>query len=181
MKTQEQKIQWIKEQHESIQQWYDEPQGLVYTFHLEMVSDFGNKYRHLVPTWAWDFVELALWGHDLLEDVEHLTYETVCNKLSVPTAFIIKALSRDKNKPKSIYYRQLADYGTNNNFAIFVKLADRLANVTYSLRSGSTMWKKYKKENQEFLDGINRYGSIQPYQEMVDELNQLFIQEWTKK
>lgn len=181
MKTQQDKINWIIEQHNSIEQWYDKKMGLPYSFHLGMVAEMGEKYIHLVPDFAKEHVELALWGHDLLEDVDHLTYEDVMENTSTVAAFIIRALTKDKNKPKIAYYHQLAEYDKIFNLAIFVKLADRLANVTFSLESGSTMWKKYKKENQEFLDGMNKYHGLVPYQEMVDELNSLFENEWKRK
>lgn len=181
MKSQQDKINWIIEQHNSIDQWYDKPEGLDYSFHLGMVHYMGEKYKHLIPDYMWEHIELALWGHDLLEDVDHLTDSDVEKNTSRVATFIIQALTKDSSKPKIEYYHQLANYDKLYNFAIFVKLADRLANVTYSLQSGSTMWKKYKKENEEFINGMNLYHGVTPYVDMVDELNELFNQEWKRK
>jgi uncharacterized FlaG/YvyC family protein len=40
--------------------------------------------------------------------------------------------------------------------AVFIKLCDRIANITHSKSQGSGMYEKYKKENDNFIQKTYR-------------------------
>lgn len=54
--------------------------------------------------------------------------------------------------------------------ATFVKLCDRIANVQYSKMTKSSMFDKYKKENVNFMIGVD----ADKFPEMKDYLTELF-------
>ncbi len=68
--------------------------------------------------------------------------------------------------------RHSAEYYTEmreNKLAVYVKICDTIANVTYSLLTGSTMFKKYRDEYPRFKSYLYCDG----YKEMFDYLEKL--------
>ncbi len=58
----------------------------------------------------------------------------------------------------------------NTKYATFVKLCDRIANVTYSKESKSSMFNKYKKEHEHFKEMLYTLE----YKPMWEHLDKLF-------
>jgi (p)ppGpp synthase/HD superfamily hydrolase len=191
------KIKWIIEQHESTNHKYDE--YLPYEFHLRMVVEVFNEFKNLLPEkmytreeevhrglWETEddtlnVIELSCWGHDLIEDTR-VSYNDVKNKLdrygySHPyVADIIYALTNEKGKNRKERANEKYYEGIRNTSgAVFVKLCDRIANVRYSKMIKSSMYEKYKKENEDFMIQLGYSGQpSQPYYSMFYELNKLF-------
>ena len=183
------KIEWILEQHKSTNHQYDT--YLPYEFHLRMVHNIGQKFKHLLDNREFYTGEeivnpvsqvslrsacmLATWGHDLIED-SRVSYNDVKNHLGQEVADIIYAVTNEKGKNRK--------ERANDNYykgirvtpgAVFVKLCDRIANVQYSKMTGSRMFEMYKKENDDFIvqlgwDDTNTH----PYFEMFSYLQDLF-------
>jgi (p)ppGpp synthase/HD superfamily hydrolase len=191
------KIKWIIEQHESTNHKYDE--YLPYEFHLRMVVEVFNEFKNLLPEkmytreeevhrglWETEddtlnVIELSCWGHDLIEDTR-VSYNDVKNKLdrygySHPyVADIIYALTNEKGKNRKERANEKYYEGIRNTSgAVFVKLCDRIANVRYSKMIKSSMYEKYKKENEDFMIQLGYSGQpSQLYFPMFYELNKLF-------
>jgi (p)ppGpp synthase/HD superfamily hydrolase len=191
------KIKWIIEQHESTNHKYDE--YLPYEFHLRMVVEVFNEFKNLLPEkmytreeevhrglWETEddtlnVIELSCWGHDLIEDTR-VSYNDVKNKLdrygySHPyVADIIYALTNEKGKNRKERANEKYYEGIRNTSgAVFVKLCDRIANVRYSKMIKSSMYEKYKKENEDFMIQLGYSGQpSQPYFSIFYELNKLF-------
>ena len=152
--------------HHDTNHYYDE--YLPYEFHLRMVVEFANKFKHLI-TYEPDLegVILGAWGHDLIEDTR-VSYNDVRSELGDLAADIIYACTNEK------YYRIIQ----STPYATFIKLCDRMANATYSKSISSRMFDLYKKENPEFTSklgySINEYHE---YGEMFGYLNDIFRQE----
>jgi (p)ppGpp synthase/HD superfamily hydrolase len=191
------KIKWIVEQHESTNHKYDE--YLPYEFHLRMVVQVFNEFKNLLPekmytreeevhrgSWETEddtlkVIELSCWGHDLIEDTR-VSYNDVKNKLDhygyshSYVADIIYALTNEKGKNRKERANEKYYEGIRNTpGAVFVKLCDRIANVRYSKMIKSSMYEKYKKENEDFMIqlGYSEQPS-QPYFPMFYELKKLF-------
>lgn len=188
------KIEWIIKQHNDTNHMYDK--YLPYEFHLRMVDEVRKKFRHILPKMLFidnplpsrllvepgDYthlvIELACYGHDLQEDTR-VTYNDINRELGSDVAEIIRAVTnygrgrnRDERMPDFVY-----DDIRNTPGAIFVKLCDRIANVQYGKMMGSSMFTKYKKENEHFLQKLGLVGLDQDmitYYEMVTYLNNLF-------
>jgi (p)ppGpp synthase/HD superfamily hydrolase len=147
--TYEEKIEWIFKQHRSTNHFYDE--YLPYEFHLNMVARVAKDFAHLISWDARESVELAAYGHDLIEDTR-VSYNDVVEVLGIDVAKIIYAVSNEKGKTRKEranekYYAGIREIP----FATFVKLCDRIANVQYSKMTKSKMFEMYKKENDHFM------------------------------
>lgn len=168
---------------------------LPYEFHLRMVHNVGQQFKHLLSGEEYstgDIIAnpmmqvstrhacmLACWGHDLIEDTR-VSYNDVKDHLGQEAADIIYALTNEKGKNRKErandkYYEGIR----NTKGAVFVKLCDRIANVQYSKMTGSRMFEMYKKENSEFTkalglrgDGVDYPGH--EYYKMYQYLNNLF-------
>lgn len=162
---------WAIEQHRSVNHMYAE--YLPYEFHLRMVDRVASQFEYLLDsekdystgklrieleTQRLGFVSLreacrkACWSHDVLEDVHHKNYNDIINHLGKDAADIVYAVTNEKGKNRAerandkYYAGIVATPG-----AVFVKLCDRIANVQYGKMTGSSMYDKYKKENDNFI------------------------------
>lgn len=164
-------IEQIKESahalHASVNQTYDKVHP--YGFHLDMVTDSVYKFGHLVCASEADVVPLffGAYYHDSMEDARQ-TYNDVMRTAkkwmsddqALTATEIVYALTNDKGRTRAEragdkYYRGIRETA----YAPFVKLADRLANVTYSFTHGNDanvhMKQVYKSELPHFLEAIN--------------------------
>jgi (p)ppGpp synthase/HD superfamily hydrolase len=165
--TDSEKIEWCITQHRNTNHYYDK--YLPYEFHLRMVVQVCKDFLSL-PERAWSELELACWGHDLIEDTR-CSYNDCRTVLGEYAANIIYAVSNEKGKNRAErandkYYEGIK----NTEGAVFVKLCDRIANVQYSNLTKSRMFNMYKMENEHFVKSI----FIERYKPMFIYLNQLF-------
>lgn len=154
--------------HASVNQHYDGT--LPYGYHLDMVVDSLYKYGDEVCACRDDVLPLffGAYYHDSIEDAR-LTYNDVTakarqfmdEKQAYMAAEIVYALTNDKGRTRAQragdkYYKGIRD----TPYAPFVKLADRLANITYSCRgsngANNHMREVYRDELPHFLEAINR-------------------------
>jgi (p)ppGpp synthase/HD superfamily hydrolase len=157
---------WILQQHRRVNQTYG---GLPYHVHLENVVKFVKKYINLIPEQYHRDVILAAWGHDLIEDTG-LTFNNIVKVLGRRVANIIYAVSNEKGhdrdeRANDKYYSGII----NDDLALFVKLCDRLSNLTQSKKDGHGMYKKYMQELPHFKEKL--YNGM--YQKMWDELEDI--------
>lgn len=151
MTHEDDKIQWCIEQHRKTNHNYDT--YLPYEFHLRMVVQVCKNFID-IPENQWSEIEMACWGHDLIEDTR-VSYNDCKQVLGEFVADIIYAVSNEKGKNRKErandkYYEGIR----NTRYAGFVKMCDRIANVQYSKMTGSKMFEMYQKENVEFLDKL---------------------------
>lgn len=167
VKANEQKLEEIRSTawnlHESVGQKYDG--NLPYGHHLSMVANAAFTYGHQVIDNESDIlpVVFAAYFHDSIEDAR-LTYRDVISvasqfmteEQSVIAAEIVYALTNDKGRTRSEragekYYAGIRE----TPYAPFVKLCDRLANMTYSCSSENIhMSEVYESEWPHFLEAI---------------------------
>ena len=183
MKTREEMVHWILDQHVKTNHWYDT--YLPYEFHLRMVAKAAQDFIHLLPnsndgeTSFADNVVLAAYGHDLIEDTR-VSFNDVKEVLGLQAADIIYAVSNEKGKNRKERANDKYYEGIRNTpGAVFIKLCDRIANVQYSKMTGSRMFEMYKKENPEFTKALGLKGDWveypgHEYYKMYRYLNNLF-------
>lgn len=170
MTHKEEKIQWCIEKHRNTNHYYDT--YLPYEFHLRMVVNVCKQFLH-IPENEWSNIELACWGHDLIEDTR-TSYNDCKLILGEFVADIIYAVTNEKGKTRKErandkYYEGIRD----TRYASFVKMCDRIANVQYSKMTGSKMFEMYQKENHYFSSQIPLIGS---YSQMSDYLHKLLFE-----
>ena len=142
-----------------------------YSKHLEMVYEIAKKYIYLIPEKWKNTVLCTAWLHDTIEDCG-ITYNDIKFRFNVQIAENVIALTNDirgrtrKERAESSYQAI-----KENKYANFIKICDRIANMTFSKSQGSSMYDKYKKEHDDFYNAIyiDSYG----FDEMWDELKSI--------
>ena len=156
------------ELHQSVNQSYGD--NLPYGFHLDMVVEGISNYGHLVCAQEDDVVPLFFGGyfHDSIEDARQ-TYNDVMKiarrwmteEQALMATEIVYALTNDKGRTRAERAGEKYYEGIRQTpYAPFVKLCDRLANITYSCSEdngcdGNRMREVYKSEMPHFLPSIN--------------------------
>ena len=155
------------ELHQSVNQIYGD--DLPYGFHLDMVVEGVICYGYLVCAREEDVLPLFFGGyfHDSIEDARQ-SYNDVLRtakkwmteEQALMAVEIVYALTNEKGRTRheragEKYYKGIRE----TPYAPFVKLCDRLANVTYSCsidsgRDGHRMREVYKSEMGVFLPSI---------------------------
>jgi (p)ppGpp synthase/HD superfamily hydrolase len=181
---------WCIENHRATNHMYDT--YLPYEFHLRMVNQVAQDFKHLLDDSKdyftgepyrgprQDQVTLrtaclrATWGHDLIEDCR-VSYNDVMNTLGQEAADIVYAVTNEKGKNRK--ERANEKYYNGIRFtpgAVFVKLCDRIANVQYSKMTKSRMYGMYKEENENFEKMLGRHTDYKDLEPMFDYLTNLF-------
>jgi (p)ppGpp synthase/HD superfamily hydrolase len=123
-----------------------------YVVHLDAAESVGGRFAHLLPLEKEVFyiVRSAIYLHDIMEDCR-VTYNDLKTEFGVRIADIVYAVTNEKGKTRkeranAKYYQGIRD----TEFAVFVKLCDRIANV----EAGGKL-DMYRKEQKEFEEGLN--------------------------
>jgi len=136
--------------HSSVNHTYDDSP---YSIHLIMVVQVAKKYiKSIIPTENINDVICACWLHDTIEDCR-LTYNDIKKEFGENVAEIVYAVSNEKGKNRKErandrYYRGIR----NTDGATFVKMCDRLANITYPNEVGCSF--RNRKSSFPFLSTI---------------------------
>ena len=171
--------------HAHVNQMYDKQHP--YGFHLDMVAEGVKKYGHIVCDNEEDVIPLffGAFYHDSIEDAR-LTYNDVMrtakrwmtDQQALLATEMVYALTNEKGRTRAErandkYYQGIRE----TPYAPFLKLADRLANITYSCShfndSNLHMKQVYQTELPHFLEAIKSSQSDVRYSlpdEMVKEL-----------
>ena len=114
-------------------------------------------------------IKIACLLHDTIEDTD--TSEKILErKFGAEVSDIVYRVSNERGRDRK--ERNFKTYPKiwRSDFAIFVKLADRIANTTNSKNTGHSMYKKYQKEYYIFRYALKVRGL---YPEMWRELDAL--------
>ena len=152
--------------HDHVNQTYDKTHP--YGFHLDMVVNSVYQYGHEVCAEEKDVLPLffGAYYHDSIEDARQ-TYNDVKatarqymdEDQALMAAEIAYALTNDKGRTRAEragekYYQGIRE----TPYAPFVKLADRLANISYSFThcndANAHMKDVYRNELPHFLEAI---------------------------
>lgn len=138
---------YAKEAHRSVNHKYDDKP---YEIHLQMVSDVGLRFIHLIPERDIENVFAAIWLHDTIEDCRK-TYNDIKKQFGCHVADIVYACTNEKGKTRGErandkYYKGIRE----TEYAVFVKVCDRIANMEYSIQTKSRMAQMYADELPEF-------------------------------
>jgi len=157
------------ELHRSVNQTYGDHHP--YGFHLDMVADGVRRHGYLVCACEDDILPMffGAYYHDSIEDAR-LTYNDVMNtartmmteEQALMATEIVYALTNDKGRTRAERAGERYYAGIRQTpYAPFIKLCDRLANISYSCSgedhtTAARMKAIYKQEVPHFL------ASIQP-------------------
>lgn len=156
--------------HRDVNQSYGN--GLPYGYHLDMVATNVHDFGHLVCTTEEDVLPLyfGAYYHDSIEDAR-LTYNDVMHQArmmlteeqALMATEIVYALTNDKGRTRAERAGEKYYEGIRKTpYAPFVKLCDRLANITYSCSGvdgeNDRMRQIYLDEVPHFLPAINPHS-----------------------
>lgn len=178
--------------HQSVNQTYGD--NLPYGFHLDMVAEGVRDYGHLVCASEADVLPLffGAYFHDCIEDARQSYHDVLgrAKKLfdddhALMAAEIVYALTNDKGRTRAERAGERYYEGIRTTpYAPFVKLCDRLANVTYScsIDGGKfdRMREVYKNEMGEFLMSISTESDdprLKLPEEVIIALAEVLIEE----
>ena len=178
--------------HASVNQSYGD--HLPYGYHLDMVVEGIRDYGHLVCASEQDVLPLFFGGyyHDSIEDarltyndVMHTARQFLTEEQALTATEIAYALTNDKGRTRAEragekYYQGIRE----TPYAPFVKLCDRLANITFSCAgddvSNRHMRDVYKQEVPHFLASINPHSDDPRFlvpQEVVMKLAECLVED----
>ena len=178
--------------HQSVNQTYGD--NLPYGFHLDMVAEGIRDYGHLVCASEADVVPLffGAYFHDSIEDARQ-SYHDITKRAqkfmnddqALMAAEIVFALTNDKGRTRAERAGERYFQGIRETaYAPFVKLCDRLANVTYSCTVDGGHFDRMREvdkgEMGEFLMAIRTDSDDIRYQvpdEVVIALAEILIEE----
>lgn len=165
-------IAYAIEAHHNTNHLYD---GKPYSVHLSLVSFYAQKYINKIPKEFQEDIISACWLHDTIEDTRN-TYNDIKKISNERVSNIVYALTNEKGKTRKERANEKYYNGINNEqFAKFVKLCDRLANVKYSVDINSKMKKVYQEENEYFIKSLFNEDYFN-YEDMLLELIDLLKQ-----
>lgn len=166
--------------HASVNQTYDHIHP--YAYHLDMVADGVYKYGYAVCARPEDVLPLLFgaYYHDSIEDARQ-TYNDVRNTArrfmdadqALLAAEIVYALTNDKGRTRAEraggnYYRGIRQ----TPYAPFTKMADRLANITYSFTHSNDINGNGNAAN-DHIDAANKHGNA-----ANDHMKIVYREEW---
>ena len=156
--------------HQSVNQSYGD--NLPYGYHLDMVVEGIRQFGHLVCVREEDVLPLFFGGyyHDSIEDarltyndVMHTARQYMTEEQALMATEIVYALTNDKGRNRSERAGEKYYEGIRTTpYAPFVKLCDRMANITFSCSGTDAvnrhMRDVYRQEVPHFLSSINPHS-----------------------
>lgn len=137
-----------------------------YTFHLQSVVQVLERFGITNPVFI-----CAAWLHDVIEDTNR-SYNDLKKKFGEEVAEIVycvtSELGRNREERNKKTYPKIKD----NEAAILLKLADRIANIEYGLANGGKN-DMYNKEFQSFKEALYNSQSNETIQRMWLHLEKL--------
>lgn len=165
----EQIRQAAHELHRAVNQTYG--QGLPYAVHLDMVANQVMSQGHEVCASEHDVLPMVFgaYFHDSIEDarqtyndVTRLARQWMDDEQAHMAAEIVYALTNDKGRTRAERAGERYYQGIRQTpYAPLVKLADRVANMTYSATHDNAdnvhMREVYRRELPHFLEAITAH------------------------
>lgn len=143
-----------------------------YEYHLCAVVDVLKRFGASLDDTDTAPLLIAAWLHDSLEDTS-LSRDEVERQFGAEVAELVwrvtdePGATRKERKPAT--YRKTRE----NETAIVLKLADRIANVEASLETSSELLSMYRREQPEFKAALHSASTGDLAARMWDHLDQL--------
>jgi hypothetical protein len=145
--------------HSKVNQLYD---GLPYHTHLNDVVEYAEKFKYLLPEKDYVLAICAAWCHDTLED-GNITYNDLVKALNRDIADVVYLLTNNRGKTRSERADDVYYFGIKEDYiANYVKICDRLGNMSHGVLFTGKMLEDYKKELPHFKEMI--------YNDMYDDM-----------
>jgi (p)ppGpp synthase/HD superfamily hydrolase len=154
-------IAFASEHHKNQVYSLDRP----YTFHLRAVRDTVFRFLAYIPYGVpVEVVTLAAWGHDLIEDTG-VTIEELTDRYGVEVSDLIWRVTNEPGVNRKARHEATYWKIKESPAAVFLKLADRIANVEAGGKTGM-----YRKEWLGFKAALYTEGELDPMWDHLENL-----------
>lgn len=127
----------------------DYGKGVPYAVHVIFVVSIIQKYLHLLPGEDQEKAICGGWLHDTRED-NGISYNEILKIFGFDIAEITYCLTNEDGRTRKEKAIKTYPKTAQNRLAVFVKLADRIANTSYSKMNGSDKFEQYASEFDYF-------------------------------
>lgn len=148
--------------------------GVPYAIHLILVLSFVQEFIDLIDLNDQEKVIIGAWLHDVMED-NGVSYNKVNRIFGKDIAEIVGCVTNEWGRDRHEIALKTYPKTSSNRLSVFVKLADRLANSTYSKLNNPTKFETYCKEFALFEQQLFKAGEYDP---MWDRLKKIYIIEY---
>ena len=135
-----------------------------YVYHLVMVDEVLNKFG-----WYAEEHRAAAYLHDILEDTK-ITKEELEKEFGLTISSLVYLVTNEPGKNRKEKHEKTYPKIRTSSLATVLKIADRIANVRFSIETESPLLKMYKEEHEEFKKILQRGNECIS---MWDELDNL--------
>lgn len=119
-----------------------------YIFHLNQVYDVANSFS------ASETIQIATYLHDILEDTE-VEVEGLVKSFGIDIAHLVWCVTDEPGKNRAERHKKTYPKIRTRLDAVELKLYDRIANITYSLKTNNhSLIEMYHKEYSEFRQNL---------------------------
>lgn len=140
-----------------------------YSVHLLRVAEIMYEVAPAGHSLTDDVISAALL-HDSLEDT-NTTEEEILGMFGENVLDIVKACTKtDDDLCRKCAFKKTVKLLKASYWGVPVKLADRLANMEFSLQENSPQMKMYVKEYSEFKSLLYVQGEFEPFWAKLDEV-----------
>lgn len=147
-----------------VNQKYGDNDSLPYSYHLKLVVQAAIMHMSNVLM-SYDDIMPVLFGaafHDSIEDARQtyndivkIAKEYMSEDQAIMAAEIVYAVTNEKGKTRGERANDKYYAGIRaTKYAPFIKMCDRMANMSHSFTTHSSMAKKYAKEMLHFIESI---------------------------
>lgn len=138
-----------------------------YLTHLLHIVEIVKRYSEVSELIA------AAWLHDTIEDTK-IDVHFIEQLINPRVAEIVFAVTDEQGKTRKERHQKTYLKIRKDRDAVFLKLADRIANTEYSVSNKSSMFNMYKKEYPDFKQGIMPENPDQTILRMFSYLESLY-------
>lgn len=142
-------LEWAKGEHSRTLCKYN---GLDFGFHLDCVIAQLDRFDFLLQDEEYDIAYRAACCHDLMEDAR-VSYRTLERQIGEKAADIVYKVSNEVAKSRAESFARTLPKIRGDKLATYVKLCDRIANVTFNLLTCNNHYsREYFEEYKEFKE-----------------------------
>lgn len=146
-------------------------ENVPYAVHLIYVVSVIQRHIGSLKKEDHEAVVIAGWLHDVCED-SGISYNEIKKLFGERVANIVGSVTNEWGASRNEKSSKTLPKTAQNRLGVYVKLADRIVNTSFSKMTGSSMYKKYCTEYEEFKKVL--YASDE-YESMWSELDELSL------
>lgn len=143
--------------------------GKPYIYHLDRVERILARFG-----FTDEFYACCAWLHDIIEDCDGVDYNKIKAGFGQDIADVVFAVTNNLGRNRKERFKYTYPKIWENDRALVIKLADRIANIEQGLENGGGKFDMYKKEWPDFKEALYIPDSDSRVNRMWRHLDNLF-------